>query len=203
MICAEHIIQLRILSYSIYRSNAPSQRDRDVTNMLIMKIKRCTPLNICRKLKLIKCRNLYIQKLAVLFELFYRKIKLEKMVTRAEICRLYLVSKTRKHDSNSNNAIICHGVQSRKMSDDLFQKIIWIFPKKILWNKRNFSRSTQKAINKSSILLNVSFNNGEYTSDWEWSDRLLEYCDETNFQRWTISRGLYTIFWNFVEYKFL
>lgn len=100
MKCAEHIIQLRILSYSIYRSNASSQRDRDVTNMLIMKIERCTPLKIYRKLELIKCRHLYIQKLAVLFELFYRKIKLEKMVTRAEICRLYLISKSRKHDSN-------------------------------------------------------------------------------------------------------
>lgn len=100
MKCAEYITQLRILSYSIYRSNASSQRDRDVTNMLIMKIERCTPLKIYRKLELIKFRHLYIQKLAVLFELFYRKIKLEKMVTRAEICRLYLVSKSRKHDSN-------------------------------------------------------------------------------------------------------
>lgn len=52
MKCAEHIIQLRILSYSIYRSNASSQRDRDVTNMLIMKIERCTPLKIYRKLEL-------------------------------------------------------------------------------------------------------------------------------------------------------
>lgn len=32
MKCAEHIIQLRILSYSIYRSNASSQRDCDVDN---------------------------------------------------------------------------------------------------------------------------------------------------------------------------
>lgn len=95
MKCAEHIIQLRILSYSIYRSNASSQRDCDVDNenRTLYAIENLSQTGI-------KCRHLYIQKLAVLFELFYRKIKLEKMVTRAEICRLYLISKSRKHDSN-------------------------------------------------------------------------------------------------------